>query len=229
MNFSKTSPSRQDPSHKTEKNILPLIQAEGSYRYGEEALELAKYAASLLPQKAATVAELGCGCGASLFYLADLRNDLFCVGFENQNEHIGYARRNSRYLGLETRTRFIQCELGHNSGGAFFSESFDAVIANPPFYTPIEGRPSKNDLRNSALRSSRALPIFCENASRLLSHHGFFFLVYPAAKAQSLFALLRTYRLGLRGAKLVIRPHSEASRIYITARKNAAERCVWTC
>ncbi|MBO4369704.1 MAG: methyltransferase domain-containing protein [Desulfovibrio sp.] len=204
-----------------------LSQPRGSYHFGQDALLLARFAHSILSERSETIAELGCGSGASLCLLALLRQNIFGLGFEKEAVHIACAKANTRALGLDTHLSFVHCDLSSSQSTFFFQDTFDALLANPPFYDKSEGHAPKTSLRDTALRGDNALALFCDCATRLLRHHGFFFCIYPASKTQKLFAQLADSHFGLRYVAPLFSHHTHSSRLFIAARKNAKEDCQW--
>lgn len=221
-----------------------LEQPPGAYRFGMDALLLGAWAARCLGEKAAlpAVAELGSGCGAALFALllhpALTRPPSQALGMDDKEELCFAARLNAERLGL-TSCRFVRGDVGDPAFLRHCGQgSFGAVLANPPFDLP--GRTAAQPLREQALRSAArlggqgprtkdapaALDLFCRAASRLLPHHGRFYVIFPAGDISHLSSALSAARLGLRRL-LPVHPdrQSPAIRLLAEARRDAAADC----
>ncbi len=206
-----------------------LIQPEHSFRFSQDALLLAGLGNVFFPKAHRRVADLGCGSGAALFGLSLLR-PLDGIGIDISNELICAAAANAELLGL-SHARFIRADLRDRRSLLSLTASMDDVMANPPFYTSSEGRPSRDSLRNAALRDEDSngglLCAFCEQAARLLTHHGYFLCVYRANHIARLIRALGAARLGLRAIRAVAEKSGEqASRVFVLARKDAKDDCI---
>lgn len=221
-----------------------LEQPPGAYRFGADALLLGAWAAHCLGEagRVAAVAELGCGCGAALFALllhpALTRSPSLSLGMDDKEALCAAARKNAEILGLPS-CRFVRGDVGDP---AFLRQcgqsAFAAVLANPPYDLP--GRTAALPLREQALRSAScsdtetsrkedgqlALNVFCRAASRLLTHHGRFYAIFPAGDISRLLSALSSARLGLRRLLPVHadRQHP-ALRLLVEARRDAASDC----
>lgn len=221
-----------------------LEQPPGAYRFGMDALLLGAWAARCLGEKAAlpAVAELGSGCGAALFALllhpALTRPPSQALGMDDKEELCFAARLNAERLGL-TSCRFVRGDVGDPAFLRHCGQgSFGAVLANPPFDLP--GRTAAQPLREQALRSAArlegqgprtkdapaTLDLFCRAASRLLPHHGRFYVIFPAGDISRLSSALSAARLGLRRL-LPVHPdrRGPAIRLLAEARRDAAADC----
>lgn len=206
-----------------------LVQPEGAYRFGLEALLLAAFAARIARARLGAarkmaVAELGPGCGAALLGVALRCPRADCLGLEREPVLVDAARANAGALGLAGRVRFCVADVAVPVRGA---APQDMVLANPPWALPGSGRPAPSALREKALRggdapTGDAFPIFCAAAGRLLRHKGAFCCIVPAAALTRICAALEGARLGLRRI-LPLRPHSgeAAHRLLLLAQKGA--------
>ena len=206
-----------------------LEQPPGSYRFGADALLLAAFAGVCLPPSPRhwQVAELGSGCGAALLALGLHCQDLTGYGLEREPELHAAAGRNAARLGLAERLHFHCIDLAAINSLPLPENSWDLVLANPPYRSAGQGRPSPKPLRERALGSSPdeadALPMFCAAAARLLRHHGRFCCIFAAEALPRLCAALEAAGFGVRRI-LPLSPytHAPATRILTESRKNAA-------
>lgn len=221
-----------------------LEQPPGAYRFGMDALLLGAWAARCLGEAggAAAVTELGSGCGAALFALllhpALTRPPSQALGVDDKKELCAAACLNAARLGLDC-CRFLEGDVEDAALLRQMGErAFAAVLANPPFDLP--GRRATPPLRERALRSTShsdtetarkedgqsALNVFCRAASRLLTHHGRFYVIFPAGDISRLLSALSAARLGLRRL-LPVHPDRQgpAIRLLAEARRDAASDC----
>lgn len=170
-----------------------LIQPEGSYRFGLEALLLAAYALKQAG-KASTVAEPGCGCGAALLALALSGNFVSCAGFDIDGDLVNAATRNAHLLGLKDTTTFFKANVRDLPSS--YCGNFDLVIANPPWW---KGRLPDKPLRQRALiREPDTIHAFSKCASQLLHERGRFCIIIPPGIFCELVECLQPLHLGLR-------------------------------
>lgn len=204
-----------------------LVQPEGAYRFGMEALLLAAFTVRTVRARGrgeVAVTELGSGCGAALLGVALRLPWAMCLGLEREGALVAAARANADALGLSGRVRFLVADVV-----ARLPETGpqDVVLANPPWGQPGSGRRSPSALREGALRArdtpaGDAFPIFCAAAHELLRHKGLFCCIAPASALTRICAALDGARLGLRRI-LPLRPHSGecAHRLLLLAQKGA--------
>ena len=204
-----------------------LVQPEGTYRFGLEALLLAAFTVRTVRERGLarqlTVAELGSGCGAALLGVALRLPRALCLGLERETVLVAAGRRNAESLGLSGRVRFAEADVADVAQVLRDEAPQDMVLANPPWGTA--GRPSPSRLREGALRGGDAgdtFPTFCTAAARLLRHRGLFCCIAPACALTRICAALEGARLGLRRI-LPLRPHTgeSAHRLLLLAQKGA--------
>lgn len=221
-----------------------LAQPPDAYRFGTDALLLASWAALRSDGAWRNVAELGCGCGATLFALllhpSLSRQPSRLLGLDIEERLCRAGRANACRLGFEEQCTFACGDLRERSFlRACGVQSFDAVLANPPFHVTGRGRRSPRTLRDRALREDAPTPgvaakehgasllsDFCRAATALLRHHGRFFCIFPATDTSRLLHALCAAGAGLRALLPVHALAGDpAMRVLIEARKGAADDC----
>lgn len=200
-----------------------LIQPEGSFRFGEDALLLAALTAKFSPP-AGKVAELGCGCGAALAGLLLLWPEARGLGLDNAEALLAAARENANLLNLSARCEFSQADFTVEKYPAKLPANiFDAAMANPPWQKA--GRPAKTNLREQALRSANPdiMRHFFRAAAHLLRHKGRFYLILPAEALAAAIIQIEGCGLGLRFVQpLKTGAHETVcERIFIQCQKGA--------
>ncbi|MEW6489262.1 MAG: methyltransferase domain-containing protein, partial [Thermodesulfobacteriota bacterium] len=115
-----------------------LVQPQKGYRFGVDAVLLARFAAE---RPAARALDLGCGCGAVTLCLLALGGAREVLGIDIQEQMVDRARRGARWNGLEERARFEVADL-RELGRSIAPQSFDLVVSNPPYRPAASGRTS---------------------------------------------------------------------------------------
>jgi len=221
-----------------------LEQPEGSYRFGSDALLLARFTAiQPLPENAA-VADLGTGCGAAALALLLEKKDFFAAGVEIQPELAHAAHGNAAALGLEERLLVLEGDIccrktlldarrslaaapgrAHTPNGKDAPLSgeplFDAVMCNPPWRLTGTGKGSPSAMREKALAGTEAtLHDFFSAADALLKHRGLLTAVCTAHRLPDMLAALPP-RLHPEHLRLVFtKADAPASTVLLMARKN---------
>lgn len=211
------------------KDIFPngLLQPENSFRFSMDALLLAAFPQRV--EKAASVLELGTGCG--VVSLSFLRKHLHmrAVGVDIQPELADAAKHNAKLLGLEERMSVCYCDIvdvfsQEGLFGPIQPNSFDLVLSNPPYRKLGQGRLPQEDARLKALfGDGETLNTFCRIAARALRPQGRFFLVFAAARMQELMVALAKNGLAVRALLPVFgKIDRPSSFILVEAQKGAA-------
>ncbi|MEO8925933.1 MAG: methyltransferase [Caulobacteraceae bacterium] len=109
---------------------LRLRQALGGYRAG---LDAALLAAACDVAAGERVLEAGCGVGAALLAAAARRPGARFVGIERDGASVELARANIDLNGLADHVEALNGDVGEPFSSLGLP-SFDAVLANPPFF-----------------------------------------------------------------------------------------------
>jgi len=161
-----------------------LLQPRGGYRAAIDPVLLAA-AARLGPE--ARVLDLGCGTGAAALCLAARRADAQVWGIERQPEYAALARRSAELSGLAARVTVAEGDALDRA--AVPAGSFDAAIANPPYF--LSGNPAPDAGRAAAHHGGAAdLTLWVMAAARALKPRGGLTLIHQAERLDDVLAAL---------------------------------------
>ncbi|WP_281709033.1 tRNA1(Val) (adenine(37)-N6)-methyltransferase [Phaeobacter italicus] len=194
---------------------VQILQPRHGYRAATDPV----YLAAACPAKPGErVLELGCGVGVAALCLAARVPGLRLVGVERQPDYAALARENAAAAGadltvVEADLTCLPVDLRQ--------QSFDHVLANPPFFAPGDGTAADDPGREAANREETPLADWVAAARARLLPMGWLTLIHSAARLPDcLFALQGGF-----GAISVLpiqpRPGREAVRVVIRARKGA--------
>jgi len=179
-----------------------FVQAVRGYRFGIDAVLLARYASGLVGShvpESASVLDIGAGCGVVGLILADLCPRVTVTGIEIQTAQADRARRNVALNGLEER---VTIRTGDVREFAATGARFDLVVSNPPFYRAGSGRVNPDGERAVARHEiSLDMDGLLEAVSRLMAPGGRAVVLYPAERLSE--CVLAAGRHGLAGVELV--------------------------
>lgn len=179
------------------REIFPcgLEQPAGSFRFSQDALVLADFAAAHL--EGTRVADVGAGCGVVGLALM-LRCGVALCGVDNAEVLVAAARNNAEKLGFEGQYQGICLDVLNQRAlkESGLGGSFDVVVTNPPWRLEKGGRLSGSALRRAALFGNReVLPGFVAAARFLLREKGNLFLLAGVERLADTFAALAAQRL----------------------------------
>ena len=188
---------RADETWDDLQNGYGILQAKKGFRFGIDAVLLADFAA-IAPED--SVLDLGCGSGILPLLLCARKKGTHITGLEIRPESAGLARRSAAANGLEEKITIIEGDL-READSLFEAASFDAVVSNPPYMLPSQGKVSPNEQIAAARHE-----IFCTFADvaaaarHVLKDGSRFFLVHRAAREQEILQTLAAH--GLPPARL---------------------------
>jgi tRNA1Val (adenine37-N6)-methyltransferase len=197
---------------------LSIIQRRTGYRFSIDALLLAHFVA---PRKYDRIVELGAGSGVVALALAMLHPSVTICGVELQVELAARARRSAALNGLSRRVTIHDGNV-RAIASLFPRQTFDLVVANPPYRLAASGKINPDREKRVARHEIEArLDDFLNAAGHLLRARGKVAFVYPAARLVDLVSGMRARRLEPKRLRLV-HSHSggEASLALIEASKD---------
>lgn len=192
---------------------LVLRQPARGYRAGADAVMLAAACPAGAGQR---VLELGCGAGVALFCLGARVPGLDLTGLERQGTLADLARHNAGATGIPAR--IIAADLAEMPA-ALRAETFDHVLANPPFFAGGTRAPDAS--RAGARHEDTPLDAWIDAGLRRLKPGGWLTLIHRAGALDRILAGLA----GRAGAACVLpvaaRGGQDAGRVIVAARKGA--------
>ena len=155
-----------------------------------------------------SVLELGCGAGVASLCLA-ARVDVRVTGVERQADYAVLARRNGLHV-VQADLTALPADLRQ--------QSFDHVIANPPFFGP--GTASDDAGRDAALREETPLAQWCAVAKARLKPGGWLTMIHLAERLPDVLSGLGGFG-SVTVLPLAPREGRAAGRVVVRARKSA--------
>lgn len=210
-----------------------LEQPAGAFRFAQDALLLAAFAARLCPGWR-RLADLGCGVGpvalAALLLAGDEggKDGRAAWGLDKESELLRAAAANAARLGFGEAFKPVQADFLQYRPGAL-AGSFDLITANPPYRLPGAGRLPQARLRREALFAGpENLAAFVRAGSELLAPGGLFCLVFPTARADELMVLLHGAGLALAEAlPVAVRDGEEPALLLVAAGVGQNNALAW--
>lgn len=162
-----------------------------------------------------SVLELGCGVGVASLCLAARVPGLVMTGVERQADYAELARRNAG-----TTMAVVTADLA-DLPAALRRQSYDHVIANPPYFPAGSGTPAGNAGREGALREETPLEQWIGTAARRLKPRGWLTMIHDARRTPRILAALLPDFGAIALRPLSPRAGRVATRVLIRARKGA--------
>ncbi|MEM9147001.1 MAG: methyltransferase [Pseudomonadota bacterium] len=189
-----------------------LLQPLAGYRAATDPVLLA---AAVPARGGDRVLDLGCGAGAAMLCLAARVEGLALTGLEREAAYRALAVRNAGLNGVEA-----EIHLGCVSAppAALRAQSFDHVIANPPYHGAGDGA-SPVDLRDRAHREDVPLTTWLAAALARLRPKGRLTLIHRAERLCDILLGLAGRAGDIAIKPLAAREGRDAKRVIVTARK----------
>lgn len=196
---------------------MRVIQPRDGYRFSIDSILLARFATV---RRRDRVLELGAGCGVISIVIAALHHPRDIVAVEIQPELVAMIHRNAE-LNRFASIRAVEADLRKIADKKIAPQSFDVVIANPPYRARKTGRISPNDARRIARsEASATLKDFIAAASKYARRGGRAAFVFAADRAAELISLLREHHLEPKRIRFVHAfADAPAATVLIEARK----------
>lgn len=168
---------------------LTVLQPRAGYRAGIDPVLLA---AAVPASAGQSVLELGCGAGVAGLCLAARVPGLRLTGVELQPDYADLARRNAAENGIAFEV--VTADLAAMPA-ELRAQSFEHVIANPPYHSRTRGSAAPDAGRETALGEATPLSVWIDAAARRLAPGGLLTLIQRAERLPALLGAIDT-RLG---------------------------------
>ena len=191
---------------------LTLHQFSDGLRSINDAVLLA---ASVEAQPGNKILELGCGTGAAMLSLAYRISGIAITGLEKQPEVANLASRNAVLNGFGNNISIVVSDLRQ---AKLMPESFDQIIANPPFVELESANQSSDSTASST--NSNILRDWVDCAFSMLRPKGSATFIYPADRMDALLTELAHKTKDITVFPLWPMAERPAKRVLIRAQKN---------
>ncbi|MGH1331854.1 MAG: tRNA1(Val) (adenine(37)-N6)-methyltransferase [Paracoccaceae bacterium] len=192
---------------------ITLAQPIAGYRAGVDPVLLA---ASVEARAGQSVLELGCGAGAALLCLGARVAGLSLHGVELQNDYAQLARSNA--ASNDIKAQITQADIAALPAD-LRNQSFDHIIANPPYFLRDSGTASPIERRETAMGEGLSLDQWVAIAARRLAPKGRFTMIQNAARMPETLAAMAAYLGSVELMPLQPRMGRPAQLILARARK----------
>jgi tRNA1Val (adenine37-N6)-methyltransferase len=191
---------------------LRIFQPRHGYRFSLDPLLLADFAGVRGGELAA---DLGTGCGIVALLLARMADSCAVTGIEFQPVMADIAARNVRLNGLAERIEIVSHDV-ISLKARFPVDSFDLVVANPPYRRPGTGKVSPRAGRDDARHeTSAALADFLAAAKYLVKPSGRICFIYHTCRLAELMAQAALQKMGVIRLRMVHGSDSAPARMFL--------------
>lgn len=203
-----------------ELNNLKIIQNKNGFCFGMDSVLLSDFAKNIKPNT--KVIDLGTGTGILPILLSAKTKASKIVGIEIQEDVANMANRSVELNNLQNRLEII-CENIKNLKNVYETNSFDAIVTNPPYKTKGTGR--INELKSKLISRHEItadLEDFISISSYLLKDQSNIYMVHRPERLVDILSIFRKYKLEPKELKLVQPNCGKAPNlVLIKATKNA--------
>jgi tRNA1(Val) A37 N6-methylase TrmN6 len=208
-----------DETKVTEDRVLNgrirLRQSVGGYRAG---LDAALLAAACDSGPGERVLEAGCGVGGALLAAAARRPDSDFCGLERDSGAAGLARDNVALNALEARVEILDGDV-QAGFRALERPTFDAVMANPPFFDDPSALRAPAPEKTGAWMADGGLGAWTEFLLKAVREGGRITMIHRADRLADILALLAPKAGSFRIRPIQPFPDTPAKRVLVRAIK----------
>ncbi|MDO4490253.1 MAG: tRNA1(Val) (adenine(37)-N6)-methyltransferase [Lachnospiraceae bacterium] len=182
------------------QNGYYIIQAEGAFRYGIDAVLLSGFARVKPGER---VLDMGTGTGIIPILLSAKTKGRSFTGLEIQERSADMAKRSVAYNHLEDRIQIVTGDI-KEAAAIFAPASFDVVVSNPPYMTGNHGLVNPEEAKAIARHEILCtLEDVISQAAKLLTPKGRFYLVHRPFRLAEIMRILMKYKLEPKRMQLV--------------------------
>lgn len=192
---------------------LRILQPREGYRAATDPVLLAAYVPARSGER---VLELGCGVGVASLCLGARVPGLGLAGVERQQAYAELARQNS--VRNEIALAVVEADLVALPS-ELRAESFDHVIANPPFFRAGDGTAASHLAREVAFREETPLAHWIDAGLKRLNPGGWLTLIHLADRLGDILSGIGTRAGSIEILPVAPRAGRPASRVLVRARK----------
>ena len=203
-----------------ELNNLKIIQNKNGFCFGMDSVLLSDFAKNIKPNT--KVIDLGTGTGILPILLSAKTKASKIVGIEIQEDVANMANRSVELNNLQNRLEIIRENI-KNLKNVYETNSFDAIVTNPPYKT--KGTGGINELKSKLISRHEItadLEDFISISSYLLKDQSNIYMVHRPERLVDILSIFRKYKLEPKELKLVQPNCGKAPNlVLIKATKNA--------
>lgn len=201
-----------------------LIQNTKQFCFGTDSVLLADFAVAHTKGRD-RVAELCCGNGAVSVLMLARRIENHITGFELQKDVCGLCERNIELNCLGEHMDVVNTDLKFI--GAEHYNTYDAVVVNPPYYSPGRGPRIEDENRRLSREEDTAdLSDIVTVAKKMLKTKGKLIMVYRASRLGELTEAFASAGFALKTLRCVhSKTGSPASLVLVCASKLGGAWC----
>ncbi len=202
---------------------LRMLQPKRGFRSGIDAVLLA---ASIPDCGAMRVLEAGCGAGVVSLAVAVRCGGAQVDAIEIEDVNVALAKQNAERNGLSERVSICLGDLYDPVSQlemlGLKRNSYDFVVANPPFYDEREMRLSSNPLRRRAKRAvAETLEEWVRFLTAMAAPKGVISLIHRAEKLDEILDVLSGRFGGVKVLPLFPKPNEPANRVIVQGVKGS--------
>ncbi|MDR0580092.1 MAG: methyltransferase [Campylobacteraceae bacterium] len=193
---------------------MNLYQYKNGYRYTSDVMFLYAFARSFRPK--GNILDIGCGCGILGLLLKRDFPSVNLNAIDIQKEHIRLALKN-----VQENVLSANVILGDFTKFDF-SEKFDFIVSNPPFYHESTKKSKDESLKISRYANSLPLQEFLLKSAMLLKQKGFFIFCYDSKQISDIILQSNIAKLKICDICFVYpKKERESSLVLVAARKDS--------
>ncbi len=201
---------------------LNLLQPEKGFRAGSDSVLLGASA----PPTAARILDLGAGIGTAGLVASIWAERAEVLLAEREAEALALACDNVVHNHLSDRVRVIDIDLGASGrareAAGLIPDSFDVVLANPPYFAKGRGTPAGESGRNEARHGeSGGIASWIRIAAGVTVPRGEAIFILPVARLGEALGAFENRFGGLRLLPVSARPGAAAGRVMIRGKKGS--------
>ena len=199
---------------------LKIIQKNNGFCFGIDAILLSDFAKEI--KNNSKVLDLGTGTGILSILLTGKTNLSKIYGIEVQKDIAEMATRSVALNRLQNKIEIINMDI-NNLENILETNSFDAIVTNPPYKNENSGKINDNEYKYiSRHETSASLSDFIKISFRMLKDKGCFYMVHRPERLVDIIYELRANKLEPKNIRFVYSNiNKEPKLVLIKAVKNA--------